>query len=50
MAYKELKLNPGEAESLYDLWNSGMPTPKRKAKASAKKPTEKKKPAPKKGK
>lgn len=48
MAYKEMKLEPGEAQGLYDLWNSGMTgdekkkpaTPKKKS-ASAKKPEKK---------
>lgn len=41
MAYKEIKLEPGEARGLYDLWNAGMAEPKKPGKA-AKKPTAKK--------
>ena len=39
MAYKEMKLNPGEAKDLNALWNSGMTGPK---KSGGKKPAEKK--------
>lgn len=38
MAYKEMKLEKGEAKGLHDLWNSGMPGPKKQA---AKKPAAK---------
>lgn len=31
MAYKEMKLEPGEAKDLYNLWNAGMTPPKKKA-------------------
>ena len=41
MAYKEVKLNPGEAKDLNALWNSGMTGPK---KSGGKKPAEKKAP------
>lgn len=41
MAYKEMKLNPGEAKDLNALWNAGM-DPKKKA---GKKPVAKKKEA-----
>lgn len=51
MAYKEMKLEPGEARDLYNLWNSGMnggkkAAPKKKAtpaKKSEKKPEKKSK-------
>ena len=45
MAYKEMKLEKGEAQSLHDLWNSGMTPPKKKAtkKPATKKPATKKK-------
>ncbi len=36
MAYKEVKLEKGQAKDLYNLWNSGMEPPKKKT-ASAKK-------------
>ncbi len=40
MAYKEFKLEPGEAASLYEIWNSGMTEPETKGKAkTAKKKT-----------
>lgn len=39
MAYKEMKLNPGEAKDLNALWNSGMTGAK---KSGGKKPAEKK--------
>lgn len=42
MAYKEMKLNPGEAKDLSALWNASMTWPK---KSGAKKPAEKKKDA-----
>lgn len=45
MAYKEMKLEKGEAQSLHDMWNAGM-TPKKKAaakKTATKKPATKKK-------
>ena len=49
MAYKEMKLNPGEAIGLSQLWNSGMDG--KKAKPAGKKQEPAKKPAtPKKGK
>lgn len=41
MAYKEMKLNPGEAKDLNALWNASM-DPKKK---SGKKPMTKKKEA-----
>lgn len=48
MAYKEMKLEPGEAQGLYDLWNSGMidgekkkPATSKKKAATAKKPEKK---------
>lgn len=31
MAYKEIKLEKGESKGLYDLWNAGMPGPKKQA-------------------
>lgn len=37
MAYKEMKLEPGEAQGLYDLWNSGMTGGGKKKPATAKK-------------
>ena len=44
MAYKEMKLEPGEAQGLYDLWNSGMTGgEKKKPVASKKKPASAKK-------
>lgn len=49
MAYKEMKLEPGEAKDLYNLWNAGMKPPKKKSgkkeagtKAPVKKPPKKK--------
>ena len=33
MAYKEMKLEKGEAQSLHDLWNAGMTPPKKKTAA-----------------
>ncbi len=44
MAYKEMKLNPGEAKDLNALWNSGMTGPKKSGgkKSGGKKPAEKK--------
>lgn len=46
MAYKEMKLEKGEAQSLHDMWNAGMTPPKKKTaakKAATKKPATKKK-------
>ena len=46
MAYKEMKLEKGEAQSLHDMWNAGMMPPKKKAatkKTATKKPATKKK-------
>lgn len=46
MAYKEIKLEKGEAQSLHDMWNAGMTPPKKKAtakKTATKKPATKKK-------
>lgn len=45
MAYKEMKLKPGEAKGLSEIWNAGMPGSKKSAEkkpAAAKKQTEKK--------
>lgn len=42
MGYKEMKLEKGEAQGLYDLWNAGM-TKKATKKSTAKKPVAKKK-------
>lgn len=43
MAYKEIELRPGEAKDLYNIWNSGMGQPKKKAAPKKKKePTKKK--------
>lgn len=39
MAYKEMKLNPGEAKDLNALWNAGMNLQK----CGGKKPADKKK-------
>ena len=42
MAYKEVKLDKGQAKGLYDLWNSGMEPPKKTApKKTAEKPKKK---------
>lgn len=46
MAYKEMKLEKGEAQSLHDMWNAGMTPPKKKVaakKTATKKPATKKK-------
>lgn len=44
MAYKEMKLNPGEAKDLNALWNAGMNPQKNGGKKPAdKKPADKKK-------
>lgn len=46
MAYKEMKLEKGEAQSLHDMWNAGMTPPKKKTaakKTATKKPATKKK-------
>lgn len=46
MAYKEMKLEKGEAQSLHDMWNAGMTPPKKKAatkKTATKKSAAKKK-------
>lgn len=37
--YKEIKLDKGQAQGLYDLWNSGMEEPKKKATGSKKSDT-----------
>ena len=40
MAYKEVKLEKGQAKDLYELWNAAMDKPSKPAKKTpAKKPT-----------